>query len=165
MEALAEPGGICISGRVLDQVEKNVDAGFTYLGPQSVKNIEKPVNAYKVLLDPQDAGKIVGAPKPHPPQRWRWAAVGAVLALLIAAGGAVSWLRLSQPEIEPASVSNMAFPLPEKPSIAVLPFDNLSGDPEQEHLSDGLTEEIITTLSKTPNLFVIDRGSTFTYTD
>jgi adenylate cyclase len=163
LEALAEPGGICISGRVLDQVEKNVDAGFTYLGPQSVKNIEKPVNAYKVLLDPQDAGKIVGAPKPHLPQRWRWAAVGAVLALVIAAGGATFWLRSSEPEVEPASVSNMAFPLPEKPSIAVLPFDNLSGDPEQEYFADGLTEEIITTLSKTPNLFVIARNSTFTY--
>ena len=163
LEALAEPGGICISGRVLDQVEKNVDVGFAYLGPQTVKNIEKPVNAYKVLLDPQDAGKIVGAPKPHLPQRWRWAAAGAVLALLIAAAGAVSWLRLSQPEVEPASVSNMAFPLPEKPSIAVLPFDNLSGDPDQEHLADGLTEEIITALSKSPNLFVIARNSTFTY--
>ena len=65
--------------------------------------------------------------------------------------------------MEPASVEKMRFPLPEKPSIAVLPFDNLSGDPSQEYFSDGMTESIITALSKIPRMFVIARNSTFTY--
>ena len=65
--------------------------------------------------------------------------------------------------MEPASVEKMRFPLPEKPSIAVLPFDNLSGDPSQEYFSDGMTESIITALSKIPRMFVIARNSTFPY--
>ena len=71
--------------------------------------------------------------------------------------------RSSTPPVEPASVDKMAFPLPDKPSIAVLPFANVGSDPEQEYFSDGITEEIITALSKTPKMFVIARNSTFTY--
>ena len=151
-------------------MEKNVKVGFAYLGAQSVKNIEKPVNAYKVLLDPKDAGKITGAPtakitgaptaKITSPQKRM---VAALLLSIFVVGGGTIWFQLSKPEVEPALVANMAFPLPKKPSIAVLPFNNLSGDPDQEHLADGLTEEIITTLSKVPDLFVIARNSTFTY--
>ena len=78
----------------------------------------------------------------------------------------VVWLvyqKMTEPEFEPAKVEEMAYPLPNKPSIAVLPFDNMSGDPRQEYFSDGITEDIITTLSKTDKLFVIARNSTFTY--
>jgi adenylate cyclase len=91
--------------------------------------------------------------------------VSAIIILVIVAGVLIGWnifLHRSK-KVEPASLDRMAYPLPDKPSIAVLPFDNLSGDPEQEYFSDGLTEEIITALSKTPQVFVIARNSTFTY--
>ena len=161
LEALAVPGGICISGRVEEQVEGKLDVGFAYLGAQSVKNIKKPVNVYKVLLDRKDTGKIVGAPKPQA-SGWGWV-TAAVLALVIGLGGWSAWLHVNKLDLAPASLEKMAFPLPDKPSIAVLPFDNLSGDPEDRFLADGLTEDIITTLSRVPDLFVIARNSTFTY--
>ena len=91
--------------------------------------------------------------------------MAAIIILVIAAGGLGSWnIYLQQSKkVEPASVDKMAYPLPENPSIAVLPFDNLSGDPEQEYFSDGFTEHIITSLSKVPYIFVIARNSTFAY--
>ena len=97
-----------------------------------------------------------GRPKP------RWVVVGA-MALLVIAGGGLAWFQPWVPREEPASIERMAFPLPEKPSIAVLPLDNLSGDPKQEFFSDGITEDIITRLSQFPHLFVIARHSSFTY--
>ena len=120
LEGLADPGGICVSGGVYDQVRDRVDAPFEDMGKQEVKNIDRPV------------------------QVWRWVADNPTAALG------------SEKELEP-------LPLPDKPSIAVLPFDNMSGDPEQEYFVDGITEDIITTLSKIPDLFVISRNSTFTY--
>ncbi len=91
--------------------------------------------------------------------------MAAIIILVMVAVGLVSWnIYLHQSKrIEPASLEKMAHPLPDKPSIAVLPFDNMSGDPEQEYFSDGLTEEIISALSKLEKLFVIARNSTFTY--
>jgi len=162
LESLADAGGICISGRVQEQVEDKLDVGFAYLGAQSVKNIKKPVNVYKVLLGAKDAGKTIDIQKPKPP-RWQWPAAAAAALVILALGVIAQWQRPGPPEYERASVDEMALPLPEKPSIAVLPFDNLSGDPDREFLADGLTEEIITTLSKVPHLFVIARNSTFTY--
>ena len=88
----------------------------------------------------------------------------AIAAVLVAGAAFAVWnFYLRAPKIEPASEEKMAFPLPDKPSIAVLPFTNMSDDPKQEYFSDGLTEEIITALSKTPKLLVIARNSTFTY--
>jgi adenylate cyclase len=81
----------------------------------------------------------------------------------IGVAAAVSWLGPREPTVEPASVERMAFPLPDKPSVAVLPFDNLSGDAGQDHVADGLTEDIITALSQVSSLFVIARNSTFVY--
>jgi TolB-like protein/Flp pilus assembly protein TadD len=93
--------------------------------------------------------------------RWKWATLAAGIAVV--AVFTIRHFYFRPPPIEPASVDRMAFPLPDKPSIAVLPFINLSGDPNQEYLSDGFTEEIITALSKVPYLFVIARNSTFSY--
>jgi len=120
------------------------------------------VRVYKVLTAPEQAGQLIGEPKtPKHLSKQSYISIFIVLALVVAA--AIWQFYPSAPEIEPASVDKMAYPLPDKPSIAVLPFDNLSGDPEQDYFSDGLTEEIITALSKIGNMFVIARNSTFTY--
>ncbi len=164
IEGLADPGGICISRGVFDQVRKKVPQGFEYLGEHAVKNIAEPVMIYKVLTKPEHAGKVIGE-KRFLGRMSRKVALAFILVLATVTGGLVSYyIYLHQSgRIEPASVEKMAFPLPDKPSIAVLPFDNLSGDPGQAYLSDGITEDIITTLSKVPKLFIIARNSTFTY--
>ncbi len=119
IEALADAGGICVSGMVFDAVRNRIEAVFEDLGEQSVKHVSAPVRVYKI-----------GAP-----------------------GDAAS----PRPSAAPANE------LPDKPSIAVLPFTNMSGDPEQEYFSDGITEDIITDLSKVSGLFVIARNSAFVY--
>ena len=162
LEGLADGGGICISGTAFDQVKNKLSVGYQYLGRQNVKNISDPVRVYKVLMEPEYAGKVIGE-KEQPQRKWGWKSVAAV-AVLIVVVGAFAWNFLwSAPKIEPASKEKMAFPLPDKPSIAVLPFANMSGDPAKDFLSDGLTEDIITALSMNPNLFVIARNSSFTY--
>jgi len=123
LESLTEPGGICISRPVYDQVESKLNLECEYLGEQQVKNIAKPVRAYRVLTKPGDAAHRV--------------------------------VRANSKE--PSRESS------EKPSIAVMPFTNISGDPEQEYFADGMVEEIITALSRLNWLFVIARNSTFTY--
>src|SRR5438105_4445746 len=114
LEALAEPGGICVSRVVRDQVRDKVEFGFEDLGEQQVKNIARPVHVYRIAVAERAVAK--------PP-----------------------------------------LPLPDKPSLAVLPFQNMSGDPEQEYFADGMVEEITTAISRLPWLFVIARNSSFTY--
>jgi adenylate cyclase len=163
IEGLADPGGVCISRNVCDQVKKKLtNLGYEYIGAHDVKNISEPVRVYKILTEPEYAGKVIGEETPKP--AWPRTATAALVILGILACVLVVWnLYTRRPTIEPASVEKMAFPLPDKPSIAVLPFDNLTGDPQQEYFSDGMTEEIITALSKVPNLLVIARNSTFSY--
>jgi TolB-like protein/Tfp pilus assembly protein PilF len=120
LESLAEPGGICISGTVHDAIGDTLAIEYEFMGEQQVKNIDKPVRAYRVL----PAGT-------------------------------------KQTETAPSRPAELE--LPDKPSIAVLPFDNMSGDPEQEYFSDGIVEDIITDLSRIAGLFVIARNSSFAY--
>ena len=124
LEALAEPGGICVSRVVRDQVRDKLPIGFEDRGEQRVKNIARPVRIYRVLLDA--GAKAVASSSPEPATR-------------------------AQP------------PFRDRPSIAVLPFQNMSGDPEQEYFADGMVEEIITALSRIRWLFVIARNSSFVY--
>ncbi len=164
LEGLADPGGVFISGDAFRQVENKLELGYENLGEQKVKNIAKPVQVYRVLLAPDAAGTLITAKVPRQtPTRWV-AATAAVLAIVI--GGGAIWnfaIRDSLPSVEAASLERMAFPLPDRPSLAVLPFDNLTGDAEQDYFVDGFVDDLITDLSKISTIFVVSRNSTFTY--
>ncbi|MFC1833765.1 adenylate/guanylate cyclase domain-containing protein [Thermodesulfobacteriota bacterium] len=165
LEGLADPGGICISGAAHDQVRGKI-VGFEYLGEKSVKNIAEPVPTYRVLLDPGDSRAPAGRTHRMDPKRRRRTVLAVVGVLLVVAAAMAMWhhyLRPSTAPKEAATDDTPALELPDKPSIAVLPFVNMSGDPKQEYFSDGITEEIITGLSKIPQLFVIARNSSFTF--
>jgi adenylate cyclase len=164
LESLADPGGICISKTAFDQIETKLPLGYEYLGEQQVKNIAKPVGAYRVLTEPRVTVAGAREKKPSIPVGRRKGVLAGAVAILVVIIGAALWnFYWRAPKIEPASKEKMAFPLPDVPSIAVLPFVNMSEDPKQEFLCDAMTEEIITSLSKVPRLFVIARNSTFTY--
>jgi adenylate cyclase len=164
LESCADPGGICVSKTAFDHIESKLPLGYEYLGEKEVKNIAKPVGAYRVLMEPRVtvAGAKARAPK-IPLWRHKTVLAGAIVVLVAVIGAGVWNFYFRSTEIEPASKEKMAFPLPDNPSIAVLPFVNMSEDKSQEYFSDGLTEEIITALSKTPKLFVIARNSSFVY--
>ena len=214
LESLSEAGGICISGTAFDHVKNKLNLGYKYLGEQTVKNIMEPVRVYRVLMEPEVAGKVIGE-KRAKTRQWQMATMGLVVILIVVVAVIVIWkfyipstpkpevtpkekIVVSQPERAPTGVhpsaevapkekvappssekvskpiipspsvdkadpKKMALPLPDKPSIAVLPFTNMSGEKEQEYFSDGITENIITGLSRIPRLFVIARNSTFIY--
>ncbi|XIA63315.1 adenylate/guanylate cyclase domain-containing protein [Bradyrhizobium sp. TZ2] len=120
LEALAEPGGICISRTVLSHARDKVSFDVEDAGEQTLKNIARPVHVYRIIIDPSQ-----------------------------------------RPATRKTEIPALA--LPDKPSVAVLPFTNMSGDPEQEFVSDGIAEDVITALAHYPSLFVIARNSSFTY--
>ena len=156
VEGLAEPGGISISGAVYDQVKKKLALTYEPRGEHVVKNIREPVRVYRVLGEPETTGpgpritRIVGR------LAWRRATLLLGLVLLVAAGGAAVWSLYSR-------WRPPGFELPDRPSVAVLPFENMSGDAGQEYFGDGITEDLITGLSKLSGLFVIARNSVFAY--
>jgi adenylate cyclase len=164
LEALAEPGGICVSKTAFDQIETKLPLGYEYLGEQEVKNIPKPVGAYRVLMEPRiTVAEVVEKKKAMPLWRRKAILAGSVVLVLVVTAALIWNFYFRPPSMEVASVEKMAYPLPDKPSIAVLAFTNMSDDPRQEYFCDGITEEIITALSKTPRMFVIARNSTFSY--
>jgi TolB-like protein/class 3 adenylate cyclase len=165
IEGLAAANGICISEDVLRQVEGRIATGFEDLGPQRLKNINSPIRVYRVRPDADRQGRVF-MPVATRLRRLKWPAaafITVIVALALAWQFGVFPIREVAPKFDPASIERMAFPLPDKPSIAVLPFKNMSGDAEQEYFVDGMTEDIITDLSKLSGLFVIARNSTFTY--
>jgi adenylate cyclase len=164
LEGLAEAGGICISRTVREQVQDKLDLGYQDLGEQQVKNIPRPVYAYRVRPGavPDEPVRPVSARR----RRLRTAGLVAAAVVLLVAGAIwLSWPRPLGPLLDLTGLSGPPVnpPLPDEPSIVVLPFANMSGDPEQEYFSDGITEDLTTDLSRVPGLFVIARNSAFTY--
>ncbi|HXV80793.1 MAG TPA: adenylate/guanylate cyclase domain-containing protein [Candidatus Binatia bacterium] len=160
LEALAEPGGVCISGAVYDAMGSKLPIDYQFLGEQQVKNIAKPIRVYRAQLRPG-----VELPPPRVNARIRqpkrYAVAVAVAVALIIMVGVIAWFasRSSKTGAEkPATL-----PSTQKPSVAVLPFTNLSNDPQQEYFSDGITNDIITDLSRFSSLFVIASNSVFAY--
>ncbi len=166
VEGLAEAGGICISGTVYEHIKDKLALWEDFLGEHTVKNIKNPVRVYRIGLERKEERdeKTGKQAKPRP---LKWAMLGGIALLILVVGAAAVWKFYPRPAQLPpkeAAVDQpQALKLPDKPSIAVLPFANVTGDPEQEYFSDGITEEIITSLSKIPKLLVIARNSTFTY--
>ena len=154
LEGIAEPAGICISGTAFDQVKGKLSMGYEFVGEQTVKNIPDPVRAYKVLMEERDAGKLIGVEKKAPKSRWMETAA---VVVFVAIGLIIYQFYVSKqtPPVKEPSAG--------KPSIAVLPFDNMSSDPDQDYFGDGISEDLITDLSKISDLLVISRLSSFTY--
>ncbi len=166
IEELAEPGGLCISSAINEALPSRMPFSIESLGEQVLKGFEEHVRVYQVQLN---AGEPVPAPQQKSnrqatPKNWLRMTVVIVLVMLVAAGIGY-WSKSSLPQEQPALVESNSFPLPDKPSIAVLAFDNLSGDPGQEYLSDGISESIITSLSRISEFLVIPRQSSFSYKD
>lgn len=156
LQSLAEGGGIFLSGTAYDQVEGKLPLGYEFRGEHTVKNIARPVRVYRVSLEPGPAPRSPSS-TPRRGRRRARAVVGVVaVVLLLSAGGWAGRRWLGTPE-------SAGLALPDRPSVAVLPFTNLSQDASQEYFSDGVTEEVITALSKISGLFVIARNSVFTY--
>ncbi len=169
LEGLADPDGICLSGSAHAQVKGKLDLTFEHRGRKEVKNIAEPVTVFAVVLDDKSAGLVTPTveQKVNPSRKIhrRGKVIAAAVVTLAVVVGGTLWWQLWQPDVAPASIENMAFPLPDMPSVAVLPFANMSDDPEQEYFADGMTEDLITDLSMISGLFVIARNSAFGYRD
>ena len=167
LEALAEPGGICVSRVVRDQVRDRLDYAFEDLGEQSVKNIARPVRVY--ALRPEAVADLPASIlPPKRPRRGRSTnvVIAAVATVALVIAGAAWWLwpatKPSPPAV--AATTTIAQPLQApRLSIVVLPFANLSNDPDQQYFADGITEDLTTELSQIPDSFVISRNTAFTY--
>src|SRR5712692_1966736 len=166
LESLADPGGISISGTVHEQVRDKLALGYEDAGEQEVKHIARPVRVWRVLAEP-GTGASPGTRTQRVSRKYMRRGVFSLAGLALVAVVIVFVQHLSlRPPTTTASIppaQKPALPLPNVPSIAVLPFTNLSGDREQEYFSDGITNDLITDLSRGPGIFVIDRASTFTY--
>lgn len=162
IESLADPGGICISRGVFDQVKNKLRQGFEYLGEHTAKNIAEPVRIYRLLLAPGDEGKVLGEPKRRKTPI-NMAAIIAMVGLLVFGVGLlwVFYPRLTGSRSDPGQKSDPYST--EERSIAVLPFKNMSNDPTQDYLCDGIADQIINAIAKIPYIKVISRNSSFAF--
>ncbi len=149
LEQLAEPGGICVSAKVAKEVDKKLAFSFEFMGEQKVKNIVEPVKAFRVRIDGARA-PILRPKLASPLLGMRLAGLAALLA--VAGAGLFGWFLYSTPRAPTGP-----------PSLAVLPFTNLSGDSSQDYLGLGVANDIITMLSTSPTIRVVSKSSSFTY--
>jgi adenylate cyclase len=169
LQALADPGGVCVSGNVYDLVHGKLGVGFDDLGTQPVKNIPDPVRVFRVNLEAEITQALEETSSPPSGRAWRLvgriALVLAGSAALVALALWLSWPRPLGWALDLAGLGALPEnpPLPDRPSVVVLPFLNLSDDPEQEYLADGITEEVTSDLAGISLVFVISRSSAFTY--
>ncbi len=163
LEALSEPGGITVSDAVRGSVRGRIEVGFDFLGEHEGKNLREPVNAYRLLPEGEAAAKSTG----RPGTRRVGLVAAAVAVIIVAAGGA--WWQMQEPEpvqmVDAAGVptDDPVLAMPTGPVIAVLPFDNMSPDADQDYFADGIAEDLITKLSRFPDYLVIARNTTFQY--
>jgi adenylate cyclase len=166
LDSLADGGGICVSRSAHDQVKNKLDVGYQDLGQRGVENIPESVRVYRVVLEPDPKWKMIGKVW-YRLKQWQKVVVAISVAILQVFVGLAVKKYIDQAGSSPGIFSffteKAALPLPDKPSIAVLPFENMTGDLKQEYFTDGFTEQIITSLSKIPAMFVISRNSTFSY--
>jgi class 3 adenylate cyclase len=163
LESLANPGGICISGMVHEQVRDKLALGYEDNGEQTVKNIARPVHVWRVLLNGTTAHRET---RRIPRRYWRGGVLSlSGLAIMVGTIVLVQHVSIKPPRTHASNApqEKPALSLPSIPSIAVLPFAELSGDPKQGYFSDGITDALINDLSRIPGLFVIDRNSSFSY--
>jgi adenylate cyclase len=177
IEGLAEPGEICLSEIAYQQVKNKLSLQYEDLGPQQLKNIPEPVRVYRIILN-EAAWAVVEAARQtrrqiqqvRTPRHSRVVFVSVFVSVLLL-GGIAGVRYLSFPVPSPQSLAPTQFPtpnpqplpLPDKPSIVVLPFTNMSNDPAQEYFSDGLTEDLTSALSRLSGLFVLSRNTAFFY--
>jgi adenylate cyclase len=162
VEQLADPGSLCITAALHEALPNRMPFDLENIGEQTLKGFDDPVRVYRVELS---SGASIPPPQQEnqsksPQKPWQ---LKATIAVVVVAIAIAYLLKSTTPIEEAASIERMAFPLPDKPSIAVLPFTNMSGVAEQEYFADGMTENLITDLSKISDLFVIARNSSFSY--
>ena len=160
LEQIAEPGSVYVSGKVVKEVERRLALAFKPIGEQRMKNLADPIEVYRVIVD----GTETFEPKPGPKRKapaWTWPAAAVLLVAVLAGGAAYMLWRPAPPESGTEQAG--AQPVPDKSSLAVLPFSNMSDDPQQAYFADGIAEDLMTDLSHVDGLFVIARHSAFAY--
>jgi TolB-like protein/Tfp pilus assembly protein PilF/rhodanese-related sulfurtransferase len=164
VEQLADPGCVCITGPIHESLSKRMSFEFLNLGEKELKGFDHVVHVYRVeLISTDSIPPPTETVRPNAHSRKRGVMLAIAAVLLVVVGATAFWFQSQKPKVEAASVERMAFPLPDRPSIAVLPFNNMSDDPQQEYFADGMTEDLITDLSKLSELFVVARNTVFTY--